>query len=290
MIIKIFFLFLVLHFSIHSQEEKPTTPRRTVNDEVNDTPLIPKTSNEDDSKKYSAQFILGGGIGSLNVLNDRYDPATSLSEFVALSIFSASQASQGYASSLSGNLNTNSLTALYLFNDEISSNTIHSDSRSSINRFYIENRQKNDSIGLQFGISSASYSFRADSSRNMNVFLPAAFFGNTNPIINIYMTEAFIKNSQPIYLGINTFDFALKYHFFPADKVDLYLSAGSGIGSCFVNCYAIRFFGRIGVRYNADDYYGFLEEEIQSVLFYVKDNQYNPLQERITLLGFGFYL
>ena len=170
MIIKIFFLFLVLHFSIHSQEEKPTTPRRTVNDEVNDTPLIPKTSNEDDSKKYSAQFILGGGIGSLNVLNDRYDPATSLSEFVALSIFSASQASQGYASSLSGNLNTNSLTALYLFNDEISSNTIHSDSRSSVNRFYIENRQKNDSIGLQFGISSASYSFQADSSRNINVF------------------------------------------------------------------------------------------------------------------------
>ena len=104
------------------------------------------------------------------------------------------------------------------------------------------------------------------------------------------MTEAFIKNSQPIYLGINTFDFALKYHFFPADKVDLYLSAGSGIGSCFVNCYAMRFFGRIGVRYNVDDYYGFLEEEIQSVLFYVKDNQYNPLQERITLLGFGFYL
>ena len=96
MIIKIFLLFIVLHFPIYSQEEKPKTPRRTVNDEVNETPSTPKASNEDDTKKYSAQFILGGGVGSLNVLNDRYDPATSLSEFVALSIFSASQASQGY--------------------------------------------------------------------------------------------------------------------------------------------------------------------------------------------------
>ncbi len=285
---KIIFIFLVSYCAILSQEETKVKPRRTVNDEIRDLWIDNKSSNEEE-KRYSAQFILGNGKGYLPILNDRYDP-TTLSQFVILSLFSASLASPGYASSLSGNLNQNSLLALFLFNDEISSSAIRSDSSSSINRFYIENKHKNDSIGLQFGITSGSYSFRADTSRYANTFLPIIFFANTNPVINIYMTQSFLRNSQPIYLGIDTFDIALKYHFFPADKFDLYLSAGSGIGSCFANCYAVRFFGRAGIRYNMEDYYGFIEEEMQTVLFSVKDNIYNPMREKITLLGFGFYL
>ncbi len=250
---------------------------------------VEKTSPENE-KKYSAQLILGGGRGNLSIVNDKFDPTTSLSEFIALALFSANQASPGYASSLAANLGANSLLALYLLNDELSSSAIRSESTSSIKRFYLENKHKNDSIGLQFGISSGSYAFKPDSSRYSNVFLPYVFFGGTNPLTNIYMAQSFVKNSQPIYLGVDTFDLAIKYHYFPEDKFDLYLSTGLGIGSCFTGCTAMRFFGRVGVRYNMEDYYIFIEEEIQSVLFSMKEKKYNPMQEKISLLGFGFYL
>lgn len=288
---KIILVVLLLMTSLYAQENSDSSslPKKeaSVQSEKQKSPESQSSENE---KKYSAQFILGGGRGHLSVVSDKYDPSTSLSEFVALALYSANLASNGYASLLAGNLGTNALFALYLLNYEKSSSPIRSDSRSSINRFYIENRIKNDSVGLQFGLTSGTYAFQSDSSRFTNVFLPVVFFGTTNPVVNIYMTQSYVKNSQPIYLGIDTFDAALKYHFFPADNFDLYLSAGAGVGSCFAGCTAFRFFGRAGARYNFDDYYVFFEQEIQTVLFSMKEKKYNPLQERISLFGFGFYL
>ena len=250
----------------------------------------PEKQEDQNEKRYSVQMVIGSGFGRLGVLKDRYDPATSLSEFVALAIYSASQAGAGYGSSLSGNLNSGNLLNLYALNDQISSTPIQSVSQSSINRFYLEARPKVEHIAFLFGLSSGNYSLRADASRNENVFLPTIFFGNTNPILNIYMAQSFVANSKPIYLGINTFDAAMKYYFFPENKFDPYIGAGVGLGSCLINCNAFRIFGKIGFRYNFQDSYLFLEEELQSIYFLSKDNAFQPMRERITLFGFGVYL
>ncbi|HMW05518.1 MAG TPA: hypothetical protein PK079_16510 [Leptospiraceae bacterium] len=247
------------------------------------------TKKNQDEKRLSAQFIIGNGVGQLGVLKDRYDPATSLSQFVVLALFSSAQAAPGFASSLSGNLNSSSLFNLYVLNDQLNSAAIQSSSQSSINRFYVEAHPPDDHIAFLYGLSTGSYSLKADASRNNNVFLPSLFFGSSNPILNIYMAQSFVENSRAINLSIDTLDGAVKYYFTPESKFDPYVSAGLGVGSCFFNCVAIRFFGKVGFRYNFESSYLFLEEEFQYVYFHTKENIYNPMRERMTLLGFGVY-
>jgi hypothetical protein len=298
---KIFFFVLLLSFldtNLFAEEKTALDSEKS-----KDTPSITETPNfvskipeKAQAKNISEKTIsvlpsFGFGRGSMEIQNDKFQPFTSPAEFVLLSLYSASLVSQNAANTSAGGLSANGLAGIFYLSEELKKNLYSAKSVSVYNRFYVEKRVKKEDSGFQFGLSSGYFAINTDSSRYMQIFLPAILFSNSSPVISQYTAFSYAQTSLPIYTNITTFDFNHIKHILPDEKIDFYISLGGGIGGCLVECRAIKLAGKAGVRNNFNpDFFGFLEIEQQVLFLYSSDRKYSPILERVIFFGMGYTL
>lgn len=298
---KLFFFLLILSFlnSNLSAQEKNTVEPAIPKDapSTKETPnFVNKITEKAPSKNIPEKTIsvitsFGFGRGSMEIQNDKFQPYTSPAEFVLLSLYGASLVSQNAANTSVGGLSANGLAGIFYLSEELKKNLYSAKSVSVYNRFYVEKRDKKEDSGFQFGLSSGYFAINTDSSRYMQIFLPAILFSNSSPVISQYTAFSYAQSSLPIYTNITTFDFNHIKHILPDEKIDFYISLGGGIGGCLVECRALKLAGKLGVRNNFNpDFFGFLEIEQQVSLLYSSDRKYSPILERVLFFGIGYAL
>ncbi len=110
--------------------------------------------------------------------------------------------------------------------------------------------------------------------------------GRTGVYMSIFI-QSLYEYEQKFSYTVHYWDFGMTYHILPGYAVDPYVSFGAGPGTCGSGCSAVRGFAKLGLRFNIEDRYFFLEAEKSAQQIQQMRIHSRPVFDAVGIFGYG---